>query len=729
MNSIRKHKGFMFLLYTLVFLLLVEWLAPIATLTATGYRSVFLIFIAGSLLMAFFRVPWWISGTAKAVYVLWALLFIFSENPLLSRESFGFLGTNIELSLAALFSQQWTEVTDLFRTGLFFALLWMAVYLLHYWISFRLSIFVFYLFTVVFVAVLDTFSPYSGDAAIIRIMVIGLMLAGLLHLARWLENHRIPIQQEAVVGWLLPLFLMVGTSAAAALLLPKADAIWPDPVPYFTSYAEGGSMAPGKPPVGKIGYDQDDSQLGGSFIGDDTVVFRAEAGSGQYWKIESKDIYTSKGWELSDIAAEPLLYGDQEEIVFDIEPGNEEEETAFIAMGDERFPFVLYPYGTKSFSMEEPAEYRYNPADQRIGTYRAGSTFEPYMYEISYSEPSYSLKALRATSLEDLSMDALPEGYDRYLQLPETLPQRVRDLAIGITADEESLYEKAQAIERYFASGEFTYSQTNVPVPGEGQDYVDQFLFETKIGYCDNFSTSMVVMLRSIGIPARWVKGFAEGEEIGSVDDRELFEVTNNNAHSWVEAYMPGVGWVMFEPTIGFSGSANIDFDLDLDTEEDSEEAAADRPDKPDQNEPADRDEEEGGIGFGERFSRFLEQFQGMLLLGTAVFAAGMAMLYLLRRKWLPRVLIPYYRLRRGDESFERAYLHLLRQLGRYGIERKEGETLSSYAKYIDHFFGTRDMTKLTAAYEQAVYGGIPNSEEWRNLRESWENLISRTSG
>ena len=85
------------------------------------------------------------------------------------------------------------------------------------------------------------------------------------------------------------------------------------------------------------------------------------------------------------------------------------------------------------------------------------------------------------------------------------------------------------------------------------EDYVDQFLFDTKRGYCDNFSTSMVVMLRSIDIPARWVKGFAPGEYQLDDEGERVYQITNNEAHSWVEAYMPGIGWMPFEPTIGFS--------------------------------------------------------------------------------------------------------------------------------------------------------------------------------
>ena len=97
------------------------------------------------------------------------------------------------------------------------------------------------------------------------------------------------------------------------------------------------------------------------------------------------------------------------------------------------------------------------------------------------------------------------------------------------------------------------------------EDYVDQFLFDTKRGYCDNFSTSMVVMLRSIDIPARWVKGFAPGEYRLNDEGERVYQITNNEAHSWVEAYIPGIGWMPFEPTIGFSNLTDIDYDIELD--------------------------------------------------------------------------------------------------------------------------------------------------------------------
>ena len=75
----------------------------------------------------------------------------------------------------------------------------------------------------------------------------------------------------------------------------------------------------------------------------------------------------------------------------------------------------------------------------------------------------------------------------------------------------------------------------------------------------------MVVMLRSIDIPARWVKGFAPGEYQLDDEGERVYQITNNEAHSWVEAYLPGIGWMPFEPTIGFSNLTDIDYDIELD--------------------------------------------------------------------------------------------------------------------------------------------------------------------
>ncbi len=184
----------------------------------------------------------------------------------------------------------------------------------------------------------------------------------------------------------------------------------------------------------------------------------------------------------------------------------------------------------------------------KAGTFIENNPVSLSNYRYEYAFPSYQLERLRLTSEEDPS-----DIVDFYTQLPDDLPNRVRELAQELVEGEDNRYDRAKAIEDYLSGPTFRYETEDVPVPDEDEDYVDQFLFETLRGYCDNFSTSMVVMLRSLDIPARWVKGFTQGEQIDSLDDeRDVYQVTNGNAHSWVEVYFPEAGWVPFEPTSGF---------------------------------------------------------------------------------------------------------------------------------------------------------------------------------
>jgi hypothetical protein len=219
---------------------------------------------------------------------------------------------------------------------------------------------------------------------------------------------------------------------------------------------------------------------------------------------------------------------------------------------------------------------------------------------------------------------------------------------------------------------------------------------------------------------------------INAADGPDVYEITNNNAHSWVEAYMPGVGWMLFEPTIGFTGSSDVDFDLETGetTPEDTE-----MPDRPDPLEPEQPETEEAGAEtagptLSDRIDQFFTEHKSAIIWWIIGSVVAAAILFKIRSKWMPKVLIPYYRTRSGGaQTFEKAYLRLLKQLDLYGIKRREGQTLKSYAAYIDSFFGTHEMSHLTSVYERTVYGGNSDSVNWQELKESWENLINRTSG
>ena len=133
----------------------------------------------------------------------------------------------------------------------------------------------------------------------------------------------------------------------------------------------------------------------------------------------------------------------------------------------------------------------------------------------------------------------------RYLPLPETVPDRVLSLARNLTATAPTRYDRAIAIEKYLRRFEYTL---DLPSPPSNRDVVDYFLFDLQKGYCDYFATSMVVLARAAGLPARLAIGYGSG-----IYDADLnaYLVTEAEAHSWPEIYFPGYGWVEFEPTSG----------------------------------------------------------------------------------------------------------------------------------------------------------------------------------
>ena len=136
-----------------------------------------------------------------------------------------------------------------------------------------------------------------------------------------------------------------------------------------------------------------------------------------------------------------------------------------------------------------------------------------------------------------------PQIVEVYLALPTGLPQRVVELAEEAAAEADTPYMRALALEAYLRS--FPYD-LKVAKPPEGRDVVDYFLFDLQRGYCDYFASAMVVMARSVGIPARLAVGYA----MGSYDFQQgAYVVTEKDAHAWPELYFPDYGWIPFEPT------------------------------------------------------------------------------------------------------------------------------------------------------------------------------------
>jgi transglutaminase-like putative cysteine protease len=394
---------------------------------------------------------------------------------------------------------------------------------------------------------------------------------------------------------------------------------------------------------------------------------------------------------------------------------------------------VMYPLGLKSIHTDNDMSFYLNRNSELITPFQEneGSRDEFMTYEVSYELPSYPLNEMR----KEQNFSNLPEGFiERYTQLPDSLPDRVKELAVQITEEEENQFDKAKAIENFLGSVEFSYEKEGVAIPEGDQDYVDQFLFETLKGYCDNFSTSMIVLLRTLDIPARWVKGYTEGDFISNKTNMEKeYQVTNNNAHSWVEVYFDGVGWVPFEPTKGFENPYDLTTDYKKSEEQDQKEEQDKIADNEEQEQTPEKSEQEETETTSATGNKGLNLFDirfgstGLYLAILFILLVSVT-IYKTRMTWIPMIIIKKYKNRTDEEVFFQAYESLLKQFERFGIKRKESQTLREYALYVDRYFHIAHMTALTKNFERALYRRDNAKEEWLRSIELWENLIKRTS-
>jgi transglutaminase-like putative cysteine protease len=179
----------------------------------------------------------------------------------------------------------------------------------------------------------------------------------------------------------------------------------------------------------------------------------------------------------------------------------------------------------------------YLSRDPTDSVYNPFHNFGQLKYEGESLLPITDLAQARAASQD------YPEGIAKtYLQLP-TLDQRIPELARKITASATTPYDKSVALETYLRRNfRYTLNLTGTP----GHDPLGHFLFEMRAGHCEYFASAMTVMLRTLGIPSREVNGFLPGEYNDLAGD---YIVRESDAHSWVEAYFPGSGWITFDPT------------------------------------------------------------------------------------------------------------------------------------------------------------------------------------
>jgi transglutaminase-like putative cysteine protease len=303
-------------------------------------------------------------------------------------------------------------------------------------------------------------------------------------------------------------------------------------------------------------YGGDELQLSGAIqLGDQPVMYvEVPYGPRYYWRSTVYDAYDFSSWRWRHIRT-VRAYTDEAGLRFNIGPTLPDVRSEV----EQRFTMLLRA-SNLVYAAPQPVEMGlaveaeldcvndfgrgcvndHAPSDvaliQSRKTLRTGD---------SYSVVS-SVSTATASQLRSAGAD-YPEWVLRlYLQGATSVSPSVRDLSTQIInqAGAQNPYDKASAIERWLRTT-IQYNET-IPTPPRGSDPVEWFLFDVREGYCNYYATAMVLMLRSQGIPARMAAGFAQGTWDA---ERSAFLVRERDAHTWVEVYFPGYGWVEFEPT------------------------------------------------------------------------------------------------------------------------------------------------------------------------------------
>ncbi len=268
----------------------------------------------------------------------------------------------------------------------------------------------------------------------------------------------------------------------------------------------------------------------------DELVMEVSAPEGRYWQAVIYDQYTGTAFQNSDTQRVSFNAGQP------IAPDQYVDRSPIT----QTF-YVYFPNNTQIFAAPQPvsineASWAENFANGETAMW---TTIAPLSNGESYQVVS-SISEATVDQLRTAGTQYPAPLRERYLQLPGTLPARVRELARRIVADAKANnpYDQASALELWLRTNIKYNDQISGPAPG--QDGVDYALFEKKEGYCDYYASAFAVMARSLGIPARVVTGYAQGD---FESKRSVYQVRQYNAHTWPEIYFPNYGWIQFEPT------------------------------------------------------------------------------------------------------------------------------------------------------------------------------------
>lgn len=424
------------------------------------------------------------------------------------------------------------------------------------------------------------------------------LLLGLTNLARqyqWFTQYGSHYAQRGLLYFLAAVIGLSGLTVAGAWLMPEIKMNQPEPplISDWTKQLEESWLNPFAAVPAKWGIVQSRQEETLSFASplpldqSEKILFVIASEQPAYWRTYRYDIYFSGEW-VSSLATDQMLNAgtpvgegrtlpSRQKLTYTVE--NRLKTDLLLTAGEfisSEMPVFLQTIspakGLSRNNMREllSAEARQTGATDALYLTNGTSTEitpgdQPTPSAVIHPPeisgdiisvitrgmlPPYQRYTLTASVSLATSTELRQAGVDYeewvtadYLQLPNTLPRRVRQLSQKVNQEAKTPYEKAMAIQRFLR--DFKYNLAAQPPPPEN-DGVDWFLFEEKEGWCTQFASAMVVMLRSVGVPARLAGGYRPGElDVASGN----FIVRVRDAHTWPEVYFPSYGWIGFEPT------------------------------------------------------------------------------------------------------------------------------------------------------------------------------------
>jgi transglutaminase-like putative cysteine protease len=282
-----------------------------------------------------------------------------------------------------------------------------------------------------------------------------------------------------------------------------------------------------------------------------TATVAAESGvtpeqlAGHHWRSVSFDVYTGQGWARSPEREENVDAGQP------IPPAGWPPATdARLITIEQEIDWIFDRRATRymigrPIIMSHDVTSMWRGQEDFVGLRSRNNAPSRYtaLTQLAVATPDQ----LRAARLEETP----PEIRARYTALPDSVPERVRQLAFqaaGLAGGQsQTPYDQARAIETFLH--QYPYS-LDISRPPPDVDVVDYFLFDLQTGFCDYYASAMVVMARAVGLPARLGVGFLQQP----ADSAGIQTIRQIDAHSWAEIYFPGYGWIEFEPTAPFAG-------------------------------------------------------------------------------------------------------------------------------------------------------------------------------